>query len=314
MSACGVGCAEAAANTSTASANASRLARAEPGVAHGRASNSTSRPSSRSAVATTSGSGCEHASRTARTADPSHSRRSRAAALSARPWPSVHPGGGRSSTASTSPDVSGRPPAGTSGIWPATRSRALAQAPNTSRSSAPNATTGPESNRISRSERAGSAAAATSAVTSPTSGVDNNPPSPTTSTCIPRAPSAWITAGNWVRRRHRTAAVLPDLSPAASSLHQCPATQSATASASASTCAHRPTCTRPSRASGEGTSRSTRTGEASVSGAAIALAQARIASSLRQLVESGSTGVSAPPAAKRRGKLDSVVELAPRHP
>lgn len=70
----------------------------------------------------------------------------------------------------------------------------------------------------------------------------------------------------------------------------------------------------PGPGAGAGTSRATSTGALSVSGVAIRLAAARIAASLRQLVDKGRVGTSSRDVPNRRVNAASVVALAPRHP
>ena len=150
------------------------------------------------------------------------------------------------------------------------------------------------------------------ATMSETSGVVSRPPSPTTSTGSPAASSASMTAGNCERLRQSTAAEASVRAPRPSS--QCWRIHPATCAASSSAVSRRAACTRPGPAPGLGRSICTATGDFSRSGSDVRLATCRIASSLRQLVESGSSSARPEPSANSTGKRVSVVALAPRQP
>ncbi len=121
-----------------------------------------------------------------------------------------------------------------------------------------------------------------------------------------------MTEGNCERLRHSTAAEAEVRAPRPSS--QCCRIQEATCAASSSAVSRRAACTRPGPAPGLGRSICTATGDFSRSDSEVRLATRRIASSLRQLVDSGSSSARPLSSANSAGKRVSVVALAPRQP
>ena len=138
--------------------------------------------------------------------------------------------------------------------------------------------------RIKRSALVGSKATLIRARTSATSGTSSRPPKPTTSTGIPRSIRAATMGVNWLRVRHSTAMDLLGDQRWARNL----AISSASARPSCTLAAH--TLPRSSPTPGRLTSFSTFTWPLARSGSLIRLAACKICGSLRQAVDSCSTG------------------------
>ena len=145
-----------------------------------------------------------------------------------------------------------------------------------------------------------------------TSGVLSRPPRPTTCTGSPARCRASITASNCERLRHSTAAETPVGRPCPSSHRR--AIQPARWAASVSVVSSRAAHTRPGPASARGASTCTSTLDLARSGPEVMLAARRMALSLRQLVDRGSTCASPELSANSRAKRVNVVALAPRQP
>jgi hypothetical protein len=171
----------------------------------------------------------------------------------------------------------------------------------------------PVSSRASAAPAVGSLTTCSVLTRSRTSGVASRPPSPTSSTGTPRARSA---PGDQVELRpapaeHRDAAPAGRSRRSAASSRHTAATWSASQSASSATVSSRAARTTPGPPRGPGDS----AGTFSRISADSALATSRTCSSLRNEVDSGSTGAGSP-AAVRKWVANRIrlFALAPRQP